>query len=197
MATFLPHEYSRVRPETVGFAAPVVDLKLDDAANDSGVGEPLIRGPNIVPGYWNKPEATAAAIDPAGWFHTGDVGYFDAGGYLHLCDRKRDMVISGGVNIYPAEIESVLVNMPDVADGCVFGIPDDEFGEKLMAVVQPMPGKTLDPQAIRAYLAEHLANYKVPSRIEIQNDLPREDSGKIFKRRLREPFWEGREKQIS
>jgi long-chain acyl-CoA synthetase len=190
----------RARPGTVG--RPVKDAKVKIFGEDGQevpqgeIGEVYGRILGTADFTYHGKDEERAKVDREGLITCGDVGYFDAEGYLHLCDRKRDMVISGGVNIYPAEIESVLVNMPDVADGCVFGIPDDEFGEKLMAVVQPMPGKTLDPQAIRAYLAEHLANYKVPSRIEIQSDLPREDSGKIFKRRLREPFWEGREKRI-
>jgi long-chain acyl-CoA synthetase len=121
---------------------------------------------------------------------SGDVGYLDEDGYLFICDRKRDMVISGGVNIYPAEIEAVLHILPGVLDCAVFGIPDAEFGEALMAVVEPQPGTMLDPAALRQALGHHLANYKVPKQIEVRSGLPREDSGKIFKRRLRDPFWE-------
>ena len=126
----------------------------------------------------------------------GDVGYLDEDGYLFLCDRKNDMVISGGVNIYPAEIESVLIGMPGVHDCAVFGIPDDEFGESLCAFIQPHAEVTLDPQAVRAFLSLHLAKYKVPRTIEFRGELPREDSGKIFKRKLRAPYWEGAGRQI-
>ncbi|MFZ5735249.1 MAG: AMP-binding enzyme, partial [Pseudomonadota bacterium] len=121
---------------------------------------------------------------------SGDVGYIDEDGYVFISDRKRDMVISGGVNIYPAEIEAVLHGVAGVHDCAVFGIPDPEFGEALMAAVEPQPGVTLDVNAIRASLKASLADYKVPKHIEIHDSLPREDSGKIFKRRLRDPYWE-------
>ena len=131
-----------------------------------------------------------AEIDRDGFITSGDVGYLDEAGYLFLCDRKRDMVISGGVNIYPAEIEAVLINCPGVKDCAVFGIPDSEFGEQLLAIIEAQPG-TVPPSItdVRTYLAQHLAGYKVPKRIEFGTDLPREDSGKIFKRRLRDPYW--------
>jgi long-chain acyl-CoA synthetase len=119
----------------------------------------------------------------------GDVGCLDADGYLFLNDRKRDMVISGGVNIYPAEIEATLHNMPGVHDCAVFGIPDDEYGEALAAAVQASAGADLNADKVRAYLREHLAGYKVPRVVTFHASLPREDSGKIFKRRLREPYW--------
>ena len=138
--------------------------------------------------YHNQPEKRAE-IDRGGLITCGDMGYIDVDGYLFLCDRKRDMVISGGVNIYPAEIEAVLIALPGVKDCAVFGIPDAEFGEALLAVVEPMEGATLDVGDLRAALARKLAGYKVPRAIEIAGDLPREDSGKIFKRRLREPYW--------
>ncbi len=122
----------------------------------------------------------------------GDVGYLDADGYLFLCDRKRDMVISGGVNIYPAEIENTLIGLDGVRDCAVFGIPDEEFGERLCAYVEPEPGTALAAAAVQAYLRKHLANFKVPkvADIHFQSALPREASGKIFKRKLREPYWE-------
>jgi long-chain acyl-CoA synthetase len=124
------------------------------------------------------------------------MGYLDPDGYLFLCDRKRDMVISGGVNIYPAEIEAVALAMPGIKDCAVFGIPDEEFGEALIALVEPMPGHALAVEAVGAHLKSHLASYKVPRRIEIAHDLPREDSGKIFKRRLREPYWRNAGRRI-
>jgi long-chain acyl-CoA synthetase len=139
--------------------------------------------------YHNKP-GKRAEIERDGFITSGDVGYIDADGYVFICDRKRDMVISGGVNIYPAEIEAVLQAVPGVHDCAVFGIPDAEFGEALMAVVEPQVGVTLEAAEIRARLKASLADYKVPRHVEIQSDLPREDSGKIFKRRLRDPWWE-------
>jgi long-chain acyl-CoA synthetase len=131
-----------------------------------------------------------AEIERDGFITSGDVGYIDEDGYVFICDRKRDMVISGGVNIYPAEIEAALHAISGVHDCAVFGIPDEEFGESLMAVVEPQPGVTLDVAALRAKLKASLADYKVPKHIEISANLPREDSGKIFKRRLRDPYWE-------
>ena len=139
--------------------------------------------------YHQLPEKRAE-IEREGFITSGDVGWLDEAGYLFLCDRKRDMVISGGVNIYPAEIEAVLIGCPGVKDCAVFGVPDGEFGEALMAVVEPQAGGPAPSIAgVRSYLARHLADYKVPKRIELRADLPREDSGKIFKRRLRDPYW--------
>ncbi|MFP6741773.1 MAG: long-chain fatty acid--CoA ligase, partial [Alphaproteobacteria bacterium] len=135
-------------------------------------------------------------IERDGLITIGDIGYLDEDGYLFLCDRVSDMVISGGVNIYPAEIEGVLINMPGVRDCAVFGIPDEEYGEALCAYVEPLIGASLDVDGVRAYLKEHIANYKVPKVVEFQADLPREDTGKIFKRRLREPYWQGAGRKI-
>ena len=145
--------------------------------------------------YVNLPEARAQ-VELDGLVSVGDVGYLDEGGWLHLCDRAADMVLSGGVNIYPAEIEAALASLPGVADSAVFGIPDDEYGEALLAVVERQPGASLDADAVRRHLSERLADYKVPRRVEFAERLPREETGKIFKRRLREPYWAGRERRI-
>ncbi len=145
--------------------------------------------------YHNLPEKRAE-IERRGLITVGDMGYLDPDGYLFLCDRKRDMVISGGVNIYPAEIEAVAIALPGVKDCAVFGIPDEEYGEALIALVEPLPGHALDTETVSAHLKSHLASYKVPRRIEIAHELPREDSGKIFKRRLREPFWKDAGRRI-
>ena len=182
------------KPGTVGRAVEGAELRILD---DDGrilrageVGEIFTRFAELPDfTYHNKPDERAK-IDREGFITSGDVGYLDDDGYLFLCDRKRDMVISGGVNIYPAEIEAVLHAMPGVKDCAVFGIPDAEFGEKLMAVVEPADGAALGPDDVRAYLRAHLADYKVPRAIEIGRNLPREDSGKIFKRKLRNPYWE-------
>ena len=182
------------KPGTVGKPVDGAEIIIvDDDGKEAPVGAQgeiftKIHGlPDFT--YHNKPDKRAE-IDRNGLITSGDIGYFDADGYLFICDRKRDMVISGGVNIYPAEIESVALHMPDVKDCAVFGVPDADFGEALMAVVEPQPGVDLTPDAIRAYLKQHLADYKVPKHIELGRDLPREDSGKIFKRRLRAPYWE-------
>jgi long-chain acyl-CoA synthetase len=140
--------------------------------------------------YHGKAEARAEA-GRDGLVSVGDVGYLDEDGYLFLCDRKRDMVISGGVNIYPAEIENALIGMPGVRDCAVFGIPDAEFGERLCAYVEPEPGAALSSAAVQSFLRERLANFKVPKDVEFRDALPREATGKIFKRKLREPYWAG------
>jgi long-chain acyl-CoA synthetase len=191
--TFATSTDTLAKPGTVGRAVAGAELRI---LNDRGkvlpageVGEIFTRFAELPDfTYHNKPEQRAA-IERDGFITSGDVGYLDADGYLFLCDRKRDMVISGGVNIYPAEIEAALLRLAGVKDCAVFGIPDSEFGEKLMAVVEPSEGSSLTPAAIQAHLTHHLAGYKVPRIIEIGRDLPREDSGKIFKRRLRDPFW--------
>jgi long-chain acyl-CoA synthetase len=118
------------------------------------------------------------------------MGFLDDDGYLYVCDRASDMVISGGVNIYPAEIEASLALMPGVRDCAVFGIPDEEFGEALAAAVQPEPGVQFDAEAVRRYLSDRIASYKIPRVVTFHDELPREESGKIFKRRLRAPYWE-------
>jgi long-chain acyl-CoA synthetase len=192
--TFANSEDALNKPGTVGKILDGVELRF--LGED---GNPLPQGEigeiySRVPGnpdftYHNKPEKRAE-IERDGFITSGDVGYIDQDGYVFICDRKRDMVISGGVNIYPAEIEAALHAVAGVHDCAVFGIPDDEFGEALMAVVEPQAGVTLDVASIRAQLKASLADYKVPKHVEIHTQLPREDSGKIFKRRLRDPYWE-------
>ena len=192
--TFANSEDALKKPGTVGRIAPGAELRFigeDGKILPQGeIGEIYSRisgNPDFT--YHNKPEKRAE-IDRDGFITSGDVGYIDEDGYVFICDRKRDMVISGGVNIYPAEIEAALHSVPGVHDCAVFGIPDEEFGEALMAVVEPQAGVTLDVADIRARLKTALADYKVPKHVEILKNLPREDSGKIFKRRLRDPYWE-------
>jgi long-chain acyl-CoA synthetase len=192
--TFATSDDALKKPGTVGRIAPGAELRFlgeDGRALPQGeIGEIYTRisgNPDFT--YHNKPEKRGE-IDRDGFITSGDVGFIDEDGYVFICDRKRDMVISGGVNIYPAEIEAVLHAVPGVHDCAVFGIPDPEFGEALMAVVEPQGGVTLDVADIRARLKASLADYKIPRHIDIQNELPREDSGKIFKRRLRDPYWE-------
>lgn len=192
--TFANSEDALKKPGTVGKIAPGAELRFigDDGRElpRGEIGEIYSRisgNPDFT--YHNKPEKRGE-IDRDGFITSGDVGYIDEDGYVFICDRKRDMVISGGVNIYPAEIEAALHGVAGVHDCAVFGIPDEEFGEALMAVIEPQPGVTLDIPDVRAQLKASLADYKVPRHIEIQGNLPREDSGKIFKRRLRDPYWE-------
>jgi long-chain acyl-CoA synthetase len=192
--TFATSEDALKKPGTVGKVSPGAELRFiseDGRVLPTGeIGEIYSRMRGMADfTYHNKPEKRDE-IDREGFITSGDVGYIDADGYVFICDRKRDMVISGGVNIYPAEIEAVLHAIPGVHDCAVFGIPDAEFGEALMAVVEPQAGVALDEASIRAGLKAHLADYKVPKHIEIRKELPREDSGKIFKRRLRDPYWQ-------
>ena len=192
--TFANSEDALKKPGTVGKISPGAELRFigDDGRElpQGEIGEIYSRiagNPDFT--YHNK-QGKRSEIDRDGFITSGDVGYIDKDGYVFICDRKRDMVISGGVNIYPAEIEAALHAVPGVHDCAVFGIPDDEFGEALMAVVEPQVGVTLDLADLRARLKTSLADYKVPKHVEISSNLPREDSGKIFKRRLRDPHWE-------
>jgi long-chain acyl-CoA synthetase len=198
--TYAAPEDALRKPGTVGRILEGALLRiLDDAGNilpRGTIGEIYSHStgsPDF--SYHNKPEKRIE-IERDGYITSGDVGYIDEDGYVFISDRKRDMVISGGVNIYPAEIEAALHALPGVHDCAVFGIPDDEFGEALMAVIEPQPGATIDPDSICSQLKATLAGYKIPRHIELQAGLPREDSGKIFKRRLRDPYWEKSNRQI-
>jgi long-chain acyl-CoA synthetase len=139
--------------------------------------------------YWNR-EADRRALDRGDLVATGDIGYFDEDGYLFLCDRKSHMIISGGVNIYPAEIESIALEHPKIKDCAAFGIPDEKYGEAIALAVEKAPNAEISEAEIASFLQERVASYKVPKLIEFHASLPREDSGKIFKRVLRQPFWE-------
>ena len=186
VSTFLPHEYCEVRPETVGFTAPVVEVDLDDVDPASGVGELLIRGQNIVAGYWNKPEQTALTFVD-GWLRTGDLARVDDDGFVQIVDRKKDMVNRGGENVYCVEVENALVQHPDVYEVAVLGVPDTMMGEKVGAVIVPRPGTNPDPHEIRAWAKAHIADFKVPQFIVLRSEpLPRNPGGKVLKPLLRQ-----------
>lgn len=186
VATFLPHEYARVRPETVGLAAPVVDLKLEDAASDSGVGELLIRGPNVVQGYWNKPEATAETF-VNGWLHSGDLARLDLQGFVQIVDRKKDMVNRGGENVYCVEVEGALAAHAAVFEVAVVGVPDAMMGEKVGAVIVLKPNQRAEIREILDFARQRLADFKIPQYVVIRSEaLPRNPGGKILKKQLRE-----------
>ena len=144
--------------------------------------------------YHNDPDKTAAVRDHHGWRTLGDVGYVDQDGYLYLTDRSADMIVSGGVNIYPREAEQVLLAHPDVLDAAVFGIPDEEMGESVKGVVQV--ADPVDGTALVDWCREHLAAYKCPRSVDVVDTLPRDPSGKLFKRLLKEPYWEGHDSRI-
>jgi acyl-CoA synthetase (AMP-forming)/AMP-acid ligase II len=167
-----------------GFELRIDTTDNDDAAQESG--EVLLRGPNVMLGYLDDPEATAAAIDADGWLHTGDIGAVDEAGNLRITDRLKDMYICGGFNVYPAEIEQVLARMQGVADAAVIGVPDDRLGEVGRAFVVARPGSVLDEATVIAYTREHLANFKAPRSLRFVDELPRNAGGKVLKTQLRE-----------
>lgn len=185
VSTFLPHEYAKTRPESVGFAAPVVDLELFETDSETGVGELLVRGANVVKGYWNKPEATAETFVD-GWLHTGDMARIDEEGFVQIVDRKKDMICRGGENVYCVEVENVLAAHPAVFEVAVMGVPDDMMGEKVGAVIVPRPGQTADLGDILSFASKHLADFKVPQYVTIRKDpIPRNPGGKMLKPVLR------------
>jgi fatty-acyl-CoA synthase len=165
-------------------------VRPDGTETDAGeIGEVVVSGPNVMAGYWEDPEQTAAVLVD-GWYHTGDAGSLDAEGFLYIRDRYKDMIISGGENIYPAEIESALLELPEVLEAAVIGIPDEKWGEVGLAVVVPTPGTTLDPEAVRTALRDRLAGFKIPRHIRFADELPKTATGKIRKPDLRAHFAE-------
>ncbi|MGH3745049.1 MAG: class I adenylate-forming enzyme family protein [Mycobacteriales bacterium] len=186
IATFLPHAYAEKRAETVGFAAPPVELDLLEPDPASGAGELLIRGGNVVSAYWNKPEASAATFVD-GWLHTGDVALIDDEGFCQIVDRKKDMVNRGGENVYCVEVENALAEHESVFEVAVLGVPDTMMGEKVGAVVVPRPGSTVDPAELVAFARERLADFKIPQYVTVRTEpLPRNPGGKVLKPALRE-----------
>lgn len=169
---------------------PLSDVCLMDAAGaqvgPGGRGEVCVRGPQVMAGYWQNAAATAAAIDADGWFHTGDVGQMDDDGYIYVVDRVKDMVITGGENVYPAEVESVLYSHPAIAEVAVLGLPDDKWGEAVTAVVALAPDASLTLDELREFARDQLAGYKLPLRLEFVEALPRNASGKVLKYQLRD-----------
>jgi fatty-acyl-CoA synthase/long-chain acyl-CoA synthetase len=195
----LPADQLR-KPGSCGRPAPLVEIRLfDDAGGEvlapNVPGELAVRSPSVFAAYHNAPAKYAE--DRRGDFQTvGDVAYFDEEGYFYICDRKKDMIISGGVNVYPAEIEAVIDAHPDVHDVAVIGVPSEEWGEAVHAIVVPHAGRALDDAAVVDWARRHLAGFKVPRSISFAAEIPRNPSGKILKKALREPFWAGRERRV-
>jgi acyl-CoA synthetase (AMP-forming)/AMP-acid ligase II len=160
------------------------------------VGEIIVRGKTITKGYWNLDDETAKAIRD-GWLYTGDAGYFDAAGYLYIHDRVKDMIVSGAKNVYPAEVESALSGHEKIADVGVIGVPDKIWGETVKAFVVVKPGETLTAEEVMAYARTRIAGYKIPRSVDFVAELPRNPSGKILKRELRRPYWEGYDRQVN
>ncbi|TCS97232.1 malonyl-CoA/methylmalonyl-CoA synthetase [Tepidimonas ignava] len=180
------------RGGTVGFPLPGVEVRIADAHDRplpvGEVGGVQVRGPSVFAGYWRMPDKTRAEFTADGWFRTGDVGLFDTRGYLTLVGRSKDLIISGGYNVYPAEVEGAINELPGVAESAVVGVPHPDFGEVGVALVVPRPGAPLDPDAILTALRQRLANYKIPKRCAIVPDLPRNAMGKVQKNVLRQQW---------
>lgn len=191
MVTFLAPEFARAKVGSAGTPALYVDVRL--LAGDGSVieaagenGEVVTRGPNVMLGYWNQPAATAEVLDEEGWLRTGDIAYRDEDGFYFICDRVKDMIISGGENVYPAEVENVLAAHPAIAEVAVIGEPHERWGETVVAVAALRSGHELDIKTLREWAGASLARYKLPTRLSIVEALPRNATGKILKFQLRE-----------
>jgi long-chain acyl-CoA synthetase len=192
----------RAHPGTVGRAWPISKLRVvRDDGTECAPGEVgtvyMSMGQHRFEYHKDRQKTDSSWKD--GFFTVGDAGYLDADGFLFLCDRKSDLIISGGVNIYPAEIEAVIGGHPEVADVAVFGVPDDDWGEQIKAVIEPIPGATPGPalaDAVLAFCKDRLAGFKCPKSIDFTDALPRDPNGKLYKRKLRDPYWQGRDRAI-
>jgi acyl-CoA synthetase (AMP-forming)/AMP-acid ligase II len=172
---------------------------LDDDGNEAAVGEIgeiAIKGGMVMAGYWNRPEATAETVTPERWLKTGDAGYRDENGYIFVHDRVKDMIVSGGENIYPAEVENAILGCPGVADAAVIGVPDERWGEAVKAIVVPAAGAAPEPQDVIAWARQRIAGFKAPKSVDFIDVLPRNASGKVLRRELRKPYWEGRSRNV-
>lgn len=207
LTTILRHEETHLgtdRGRSCGRAYPGIEVAIFDPGDDSPsgtagvIGEVGVRGPNVMVGYWNKPEQSAAAISPDGWYRSGDIGYLDADGYLFLVDRAKDMIVSGGENVYCTEVEDAIYQHDQVLEATVFGVPDERWGEAVHAVVVRRDGADLTQADLIDHCRGLIAAYKVPKSVSFQSEpLPKSGPGKILKRELRAPFWEGRERSIN
>ena len=200
--TYLPpeaHDPSWGKLRSCGVPYPSTIIRCVDAKGDAvptgDVGEIVIQSGFVMKGYWNRPEATTDAIRN-GFFHTGDAGYFDEDGFLFIHDRVKDMIVSGGENVYPAEVENAIFGHPDVADVAVIGVPDEKWGEAVKAIIVAKDGARPTPESITAWARDRIAGYKCPKTVDFIEALPRNPSGKILRKDLREPYWEGQERRI-
>jgi acyl-CoA synthetase (AMP-forming)/AMP-acid ligase II len=195
VVTVLKPEDQLRKPGSCGRPYGGIEVRIvGDDGSEAATGEPgelFIRTPLAMDGYHRSPEQLAE-LDQGEWKSVGDMAYVDDEGFVHICDRKKDMIISGGVNIYPAEVEAIIFEYPDVLDVAVFGIPDDEWGERVHAVVQPKEGRELDVDALTEFVNGRVAGYKRPRSYEMRSELPRTDAGKLLKRVLRDEHWRDR-----
>jgi len=195
------HEHTHERLLSCGRPCPGIDLRVaDDSGNTVTVGRPgelVVRGDNVTRGYWNNPVETAQAFQN-GWFRTGDVASQDSAGYCYILDRLKDMIVTGGENVYSGEVEAVIYAHPAVREAAVFGIPDLKWGELVTACVVPKPGMAVTSDELVAHCRQSLAIYKIPRRVEfLETDLPKNGAGKILKRVLRERFWTNHGRAVS
>jgi long-chain acyl-CoA synthetase len=198
-----PDDHRR-RPDrlpSMGLPVPGVEVEVRDPHGGrvpaGEVGELWIRGPNVMLGYWNRPEASAEAL-VGGWYRSSDMGCADADGYLHMVDRAKDMIITGGENVYSIEVEAALAAHEAVAEAAVFGIPDERWGEAVHATVTVRPGSEVDADALISHCRARIAGFKTPRSIELRTEpLPKSGAGKVLKNRLRDPYWEGRSRRVS
>jgi fatty-acyl-CoA synthase len=188
------------RMRSAGKAVPGAEIEVRDSANAEvprgEIGEVCIRSPSNTAGYWKLADATAQTIDPDGWLHTGDAGVMDEDGYVYIQDRIKDMIITGGENVYPAEVESAIYGHPAIAEVAVIGIPSEKWGEEVKACCVAKPGHTIDAADVIAYARERIAAFKAPKSVDVIPEMPRNASGKILRRQLRAPYWEGRDRQV-
>ena len=199
-----PEDHDLARPELLraaGRPLPGVELAILDANGGhlptGAIGEIAVRSPANMAGYWNLPDATRTTIDRGRWLRTGDAGYIDANGYLFVHDRLKDMIVSGAENVYPAEVENAIFGHPAVAEVAVVGVPSDKWGEEVKAIVVLKPGAAADAQGIIDWTRERVAGFKTPKSVDFVTALPRNASGKILRRELREPYWRGRERHVN
>jgi fatty-acyl-CoA synthase len=198
-----PHEHREgsQRLRSAGRPLPGVEMAILDPEGRQVParvsGEIVIRSPSNMLGYWNREEETRATLDADNWLRTGDAGFLDEEGYVYIQDRVKDMIISGGENIFPAEVENAIHGHPDVAEVAVIGVPDDHWGEAVMACVVARPGSVHDPDSILAWARARIAGFKVPKTVQFVDVLPRNPAGKLLKRELRRPFWEGRGRSVN
>jgi long-chain acyl-CoA synthetase len=174
---------SKRKPGSVGRPSAATELRIADPY-DGGVGEVMFRGPSVIAGFWTEPEATAAAVGADGWLATGDLGYLDADGDLFLVDRKKELIIRGGYNVYPREVEEVLYAHPAVLEAAVVGVPHETLGEDVAALVVVRSGETVSPEELEAWAKERVAAYKYPRHVVLVGELPKSPTGKILKREI-------------
>ncbi|HZZ45658.1 MAG TPA: AMP-binding protein [Pseudonocardia sp.] len=185
---------------SAGLPSPYVEMLVRDddgrPVPDGETGEIVVRGPHVMPEYWRNRAETEATLDADGWCRTGDLGFVDGEGYLFIVDRKKDMIVTGGFNVYPREVESALSPLAGVREVAVVGAPSERWGEEVVAVVEPHDGETLTEEQVIAHCRAHIAGYKVPKRVVFVDELPRSGNGKVMKVKLKDRFWEGRTRRV-